>query len=117
MQQFCLEHMVNQYRKVAMKLARPIVLVDMDGVLVDWDQGFLKAWAGRTPVDRTQHYNMELCLPSDKWQEAKDLFCAKDFFRGLPAMKGSIAAMKLMKNKGYDVLICTAPVGESRFCA
>lgn len=116
MQQFSLEHMVSQYRQVALKLARPVVLVDMDGVLVDWDRGFLEAWAGRTPVDRTR-YEAELCVPSDRKQEAMDLFCAEGFFRGLPAMKGSIAAMKMMVQKGYDVLICTAPMKNSRWSA
>lgn len=32
MKQFKLQHMVDQYRLVSMRLVKPVVLVDMDGV-------------------------------------------------------------------------------------
>merc|ERR1740138_1177410 len=48
--------MVSQYRAAALRLAPPIVLVDMDGCLVDWDAGFLKAWGGRSSWTRSVSY-------------------------------------------------------------
>merc|ERR1719189_1840801 len=115
MKQFCLQHMVDQYRRLAVKLARPVVLVDMDGVLVDWDRGFLNTWAGRSPVDRS-HYEMERCVPADRYSEAVELFRSEGFFRSLPEMAGGVNALQDMVRKGYEVLICTAPVAESRYC-
>jgi len=116
MSQFSLEYMVGCYRHVATRLAKPVILVDMDGALVDWDQGFRKAWADRTPIDR-QHYEMERCVPSDRYPEAVELFNSEGFFRNLPAMEGGIAALKAMLAKGFEVLICTSPMSSSRYCA
>lgn len=114
--QFRLQHMVDLYRKLALRLAKPVVLVDMDGCLVDWDRGFLDAWAGRTPVDRS-HYEMEKCVPAERYTEAVDIFCSKGFFQGLPAMAGGLDALRAMLARGFDVLICTSPVAGSRYCA
>ena len=50
-------------RSAAVKKKKKVVLVDMDGVLVDWDAGFRAAWAGRTPIDRSASYAMEKCVP------------------------------------------------------
>merc|ERR1719450_1202980 len=83
--QFRLQHMVDQYKSVALRLAKPVVLVDMDGCLVDWDRGFLNAWNGRTAVNRV-HYEIERCVPADRFQEAVALFESEGFFRGLPEM-------------------------------
>ena len=51
--------MVSQYRAAALSLAPPIILIDMDGCLVDWDAGFARAWGGRSPIDRRLSYSME----------------------------------------------------------
>ncbi|CAE7296152.1 unnamed protein product [Symbiodinium natans] len=114
--QFRLQHMVDQYRMLAMRLAKPIILIDMDGVLVDWDKGFLKAWADRTVVDRS-HYEMEKCVPPERFGEAVELFCSEGFFRNLPEMPDGVASLKEMVSKGFEVLICTAPFAKSRYCA
>jgi len=107
---------VDQYRRLAVKLARPVVLVDMSGVLVDWDRGFLDTWAGRSPVDRS-HYEMERCVPADRYTEAKELFKSEGFYRSLPEMAGGINALQEMIRKGYEVLIVSAPLAESQYCA
>merc|ERR1712048_439663 len=114
--QFRLNHMVEQYKHVALRLAKPIVLVDMDGCLVDWDRGFLNAWNGRTPVDR-RHYEIEKCVPADKYQEAVALFESEGFFRGLPEMCGGVSALNRLITSGFEVMICTSPVANSRYCA
>merc|ERR1712187_993927 len=114
--QFRLDHMVSQYKSVALRLAKPVVLVDMDGCLVDWDKGFLNAWNGRTPVDR-RHYEIEKCVPADKYQEAVALFESEGFFKGLPEMSGGVTALNRLVAAGVAVLRCTSPVASSRYCA
>ncbi|CAJ1440547.1 unnamed protein product [Effrenium voratum] len=116
MKQFKLQHMVDQYRLVSMRLVKPVVLVDMDGVLVDWDAGFIKAWNNRTPVNRSS-YEMEKCVPAQSYGEAVELFCAEGFFRGLPEMADAVASLKDMVRRGFEVMICTAPFAKSRYCA
>jgi len=116
LKQYRLQGMVDQYRSLAVRLAKPVVLVDMDGVIVDWDRGFLEAWGGRTPVNRT-HYEMEKCVPAERFAEAMELFCSEGFFRKLPAMEGALTALNQLLSKGFEVLICTAPFAKSRYCA
>ena len=36
---FDLDIMVEKYRELLLQVAPPLILVDMDGCLVDWDQG------------------------------------------------------------------------------
>jgi len=90
--------------------------VDMDGCLVDWDRGFLNAWNGRTPVNRSS-YEMEKCVPRASYHEAVALFESEGFFRGLPEMAGGVEALKRLIASGFEVLICTSPVANSRYCA
>ena len=42
--QFLLSKMVIEFQKLIMELAPPILLIDMDNVLVDWDAGFMFFW-------------------------------------------------------------------------
>ena len=109
--------MVAAYREAAMQMAAPIVLVDMDGVLVDWDAGFLAAWAGRSTVDRSQSYAMEECVPPELKEAARAVFHAPGFFRGLPPMAGGVEAVRELARLGYRVYLCTAPVLTSSHCA
>ena len=66
--------MATQYRAAALALSPPIVLVDMDGALVDWDKGFARAWGGRSPIDRSKSYSMEECVPPAFREQATQLF-------------------------------------------
>ena len=108
--------MVGGYRKLMRSVVKRRVLVDMDGVLVDWDRGFLQAWGDRSPVDRSDYY-MERCVPDACREAAEKLFCSEGFFRNLPPMKGGIAALREMVASGLDVSICTSPIVQSRYCA
>ena len=47
--------MASHYRAAALALAPPVILVDMDGCLVDWDRGFDAVWRGRSPGDPALH--------------------------------------------------------------
>jgi len=96
---------------------RPTVLVDMDGVLVDWDRGFTRAWGGRSKIDRTASYKMEDCVPQELREEALDLYHREGFFADLPAQPGALEALREMVQSHVQVLICTSPVLSSRFCA
>ena len=109
--------MVAQYRAIALELSPPTILLDMDGVLVDWDAGFRKAWGRTAPIDRSKSYYMERCVPASHKQAALELLHREGFFRNLPPMEGSVRAAKEMVAKGYRVLICTSPVLTSAHCA
>jgi len=87
----------------------------MDGVLVDWDAGFAKAWGGRSPITRSD-YAMEKCVPPERADEARAVFHAEGFFENLPPMDGAVESVKRMAAMGYHVLFCTSPVLTSGAC-
>ena len=95
------------------------MLLDMDGVVVDWDAGFRAAWAarGHAPPERARSYYMEECFREPGLrEEAVRLFHAEGFFRDLPPREGALAAVREIA-EAYEVFICTSPVLTSAFCA
>lgn len=84
---------------VSLELSPPVVLLDMDGVVVDWDRGFATAWAGRTDIKRND-YSMEKCVPLEYQDQARAVFHADGFFANLPPMPGEHA-------RSHPTSICT----------
>ena len=114
---FDLGIMVERYRRLIFDVAPPTVLLDMDGVLVDWDKGFRAAWGSRSRIDRKASYQMEACVPSPFFQDARKIFLAPGFFEALEPMTGALRAIKEMQLAGIRLVICTSPVAGSLFCA
>ena len=59
----------------------------------------------------------EQCVPPEYYHEAELLMLQEGFFEGLPPMHGAIQAMTEMEENGFKVVICTAPIMTSPFCA
>jgi 5'-nucleotidase len=119
-QQFTIPHMVRSYEVVANELSPTTVLLDMDGVLVDWDAGFRREWAkfGHDPskIDRTKSYCMEDCVAPELRNAAITVMSQPGFFRDLPPMIGAIKAVEEMIERGFSVLICTSPLPGNPTC-
>jgi glycosyltransferase involved in cell wall biosynthesis/5'(3')-deoxyribonucleotidase len=115
---FDLNVMVEHYKQLMFKVAPPVILLDMDGVLVDWDRGFLQAWGPRCPIDRTTSYYMEDCLMDMTLRkEALQLIAQPGFFENLAPMQGALEAVKEMEEEGWQLYICSAPIKHSPHCA
>lgn len=114
---FDLEIMVENYRKLMLKVAPPVLLLDMDGTIVDWDAGFRALWAERSIIDRKKSYYMQQCAENEFYHEAELLMHEEGFFENLPEMPGAIQAIKEMEEYGFKVVICTSPILTSRYCA
>jgi hypothetical protein len=68
--------------------------------------------------DRSRHYEMSLCLPEEYRPLATALFHAPGFFASLPPKEGAVSAVEHMATRyGMEVLLCSAPVLSSHFCA
>ena len=48
--QFTLTSMIDQYTKLCKDLVSGVVLVDLDGVIADWDAHFHARWEGKSSL-------------------------------------------------------------------
>lgn len=102
------------------------VLVDMDGVIADFEGGFLKKYKQKFPnepfislEDRrgfwvsTQYGEMR----SDLCEKAISIWESKNFFMELEPLPGGVEALKEMaKMENTDVFICTSPIKHYCHC-
>ncbi|XP_033988923.1 5'(3')-deoxyribonucleotidase, mitochondrial-like isoform X1 [Trematomus bernacchii] len=102
------------------------VLVDMDGVLADFEGGFLKKYRAKYPEDpfislqdrrgfwvSTQYGQ----LRSDLCEKAISIWESKDFFMELEPLPGGLEAVREMAQmENTDVFICTSPINHIQHC-
>ncbi|KAL7979396.1 hypothetical protein Chor_015420 [Crotalus horridus] len=102
------------------------VLVDMDGVLADFEGGFLKKYRARYPdlpyialEERRgfwvseQYGNLQPGLS----EKAISIWESKNFFMELDPLPGSVEALKEMAElEATEVFICTSPIKKYRYC-
>jgi 5'-nucleotidase len=116
-ERFTVPYMVREYEAAAMQLSPPVVLLDMDGVLVDWDAGFRRAFApGDSSIDRSKSYYMEDCVPPELREQALRTMNQPGFFRSLPPMAGAVEAVHALAAAGFSLYVCTSPLPDNRTC-
>ncbi|XP_062999365.1 5'(3')-deoxyribonucleotidase, mitochondrial [Elgaria multicarinata webbii] len=102
------------------------VLVDMDGVLADFEGGFLKKFQAKYPdkpyvslEDRRGFWVSEQYgqLEPELSEKAIGIWESKNFFIELDPLPGAVEAVKQMaKLEETDVFICTSPIKKYRYC-
>ncbi|MEJ1273016.1 5'3'-nucleotidase mitochondrial [Cricetulus griseus] len=102
------------------------VLVDMDGVLADFEGGFLRKFRARFPdlpfvalEDRRGFWVSEQYgrLQPGLSEKAVSIWESKDFFFELEPLPGAVEAVKQMANlQNTDVFICTSPIKMIKYC-
>lgn len=100
-----------------------LILVDMDGVLCDFEHAFLAAWRAAYPEkpwiavpDRRTHYLSDQ-YPPEEVDNIYSMWQRPRFFADLPEIPGGVEALKTLDRLGYDVRICTAPMRRYEHCA
>lgn len=105
-----------------MTYERPIVLVDMDDVLADFDgaleQQFKAADPSYVPLDRSLGYWLQdrtddPAIHATYW----NLKHEQGFFRNLPVIPGAVEGWQQIHDLGYQPRICTAPLLTNLYCA
>ena len=101
---------------------KKIILIDMDGVLADFEKGFLEAWKRKFPLhphvpveERKTFYLMEN-YPGGLEKEIESIFSAPGFFENLNIIPGGKEALAKMQALGHEVFICTSPISKYENC-
>lgn len=99
-----------------------IILVDMDGVLADQHLGFLNILESKYPEiyatyqGADTNYEFERNFPEAHHALITSLREQKGFFRNLPPISDAKEALLAMRDGGFSVFICTAPIYRYQFC-
>ena len=98
------------------------ILVDMDGVLCDFDGEFLKRWRERHPdkfyvplEERTTFY-VKQQYPDELKPLVVEIVLEQGFFRDMMPVAGGREALFEMEEMGLEVFICTSPLSTYKNC-
>lgn len=101
---------------------KKVILVDMDGVLANFELGFLTAWRDRFPhepfiplADRNTFYLHEQ-YGEERQRMVRSITREPGFFHSLPPIDGSIEGIMALRDRGPTVHICTAPLAGTPTC-
>jgi 5'-nucleotidase len=101
-----------------------IILVDMDGVLANFEKGILDAYRKHypelayIPLDERTTFHVADQYPHESKKLIYDILENPDyqFFTALEPVDGSVGALNDIRNKGHDVYICTSPISSYDNC-
>src|SRR3989339_189399 len=100
---------------------RKVILVDMDGVLANYELGFLNEWRKRNPdkisiplEERTTFYARDQ-YPAEYKQPMHEITTSKRFYLNLPIIAGAKEGIERLA-RDYEVRICTAPISDYKNC-
>nr|XP_060620694.1 5'(3')-deoxyribonucleotidase, cytosolic type [Anolis sagrei ordinatus] len=106
---------------------RPLrVLVDMDGVLADFEggalRGFKASFPGEPRVELAQRRGFSTqeqyrSLREDLGAKLASVYESKGFFLGLDPIPGAVDAMQeMIKMPNIEVFLCTSPLRKYKYC-
>lgn len=100
-----------------------IVLLDMDGPMASFENGFITAWKKKHPNlpfipanQRTTH-NLDEQYPRKYHSQIYAICNTRGFFLNLPIVSGVIPAVETILSLGYTLFICTSPMSNNPYCA
>ena len=102
------------------------VLVDISGVIADFDSAFKAEFEKRYPDRESIPFNSRRTFytaddynkkyPDIGMANLKNIYQSKEFYRNLKPITGAIKALNEMKSEGYNVFLCTSPSGAYKNC-
>jgi len=103
-------------------MSETIILVDMDGVLANFDKAVIAILRQEypeipvvEPSDRKSFYLAD-DYPDEYRETIESIYVRPGFYKNLPPFSGAIDAVNLMDNMGFNVFICTSPLTEYKNC-
>lgn len=100
---------------------RPTVLVDMDGVLADFDGATSQYLTEKHPeipiITERQHFYFRDDYPDAGHQAIiNQLHASQYFFAGLQPIDGALEGWQRLQELGYEPIICSAPLSSNEWC-
>lgn len=99
------------------------ILVDMDGVLADFDKKVTEIYKEKFPErdyipleNKTTFYLSEM-YPKQYKSDIEEISLMSGFFKTLEPVEGSLEALMHMDSLGHEIFICTAPISGNKTCA
>lgn len=100
----------------------PLVLVDMDGVVADFDRRALALLTELhpsipLPSNDERTFPLAHAFAPEHQPAVKALFIRKGFFSSMEPIEGAVEALHAMAQAGIDVRLCSAPLSNSPACS
>lgn len=99
-----------------------LILLDQDGVLADFEEGFRSSWSElltsfpAVPLGSRRTFRVRDDYPQRLRGQVDAIYQARGFYRGLPPISGAIEGVRAMLAAGHDVRICTSPLDLYSHC-
>lgn len=97
------------------------ILVDMDGVLANFEKGLLDEFRRRCPnklyipLNERTTFHARDQYPEDSRQVLREIIKSKGFYRNLEPIAGALEAIKEISSDNL-VFICTSPANDYENC-
>ncbi|MBI4148301.1 5'-3'-deoxyribonucleotidase [Candidatus Woesearchaeota archaeon] len=97
------------------------VLVDMDGVLADFEQGVYNALCDQyshiphIPLEQRTTFHVKAQYPPEHQSTVEAIYVAKGFYANLSPVAGSLEALTQLREQ-HDIFICTSPLLKNKHC-
>ena len=98
------------------------ILVDMDGVIADFDQEFLQRWRKRhpskfyIPLEERTAFFVKDEYPEELKPLVSEILLETTFFQEMVPVPGAKEALEEMQAKGWEVFICSSPLSTYGNC-
>ena len=99
-----------------------LILLDQDGVLADFERGFLDKWRKQfpneiyVPLDERTSFSLRDDYPQHLGEQIYNIFTAEGFILSLLPIEGAIAGVNELVALGHEVRICTSPFSQYKNC-
>lgn len=98
-----------------------IILVDMDGVLANFEKGVLDSYRNRhpdqyyIPLEKRTDFRVQKEYPPELQPLIQEIYRSQGFFLNLPPIEGALEGLSKL-SQDHQVYICTSPLLSNPFC-